>query len=51
MSIKNYITEFDDPANRPKNLEVEPEEEVDADAKGPYILHSDMKKAMKKDDG
>jgi hypothetical protein len=33
--------------NRPKNLEVEPEEEVDADEKGPYVLRSEVEKAIK----
>jgi len=35
---KNYITELHDRPNQPVTLEVEPEEEVDADEKGPYIL-------------
>ena len=33
--------------NRPVTLEVEPEEEVDADEKGPYILQSEVEKAIK----
>ena len=37
---ENYITELHDRPNRPVTLEVEPEEEVDADEKGPYILQS-----------
>jgi hypothetical protein len=37
---KNYITELHDRRNRPQNLEVETEEEVDTDEKGPYILQS-----------
>jgi hypothetical protein len=35
---ENYIMELHDRPNRPVTLEVEPEEEVDADEKGPYIL-------------
>jgi len=31
-----------------ETLEVEPEEEVDTDEKGPYILQSEVKKAIKK---
>jgi len=31
-----------DRPNRPETLEVEPEEEVDTDEKGPYILQSYM---------
>jgi hypothetical protein len=34
---ENYITELCDQPNQPENLEVQPEEEVDAE-KGPYIL-------------
>ena len=34
---ENYITELYDRPNRPKTLEVEPEEEVDTDEKGPHI--------------
>jgi len=34
---ENCITELCDQPNRPENLEVQPEEEVDAE-KGPYIL-------------
>ena len=34
----NYITELYDQPNRPDNLQAEPEEEVDADWKGPYII-------------
>ena len=44
---ENYITELHDRPNRPVTLEVEPEEEVDADEKGPYILRSEVKKAIK----
>jgi hypothetical protein len=44
---ENYITELHDRPNRPKTLKVEPEEEVDADEKGPYILQSEVEKAIK----
>ena len=37
---EHYITELYNRPNRPEPLEVEPEEEEDADDKGPYILHS-----------
>ena len=36
-----------DRTNRPETLEVEPEEEVDTNDKGPYILHSEVEKAIK----
>ena len=45
---ENYITELHDRPNRPKTLEVEPEEEVDADEKGPYILQSEVEKPSRK---
>ena len=35
---ENYITELYDRPNRLETLEVEPEEEVDTDEIGPYIL-------------
>jgi hypothetical protein len=38
---------IEDQHNRPVTLEVEPEEEVDADEKGPYILQSEVEKAIK----
>jgi hypothetical protein len=44
---KNYITELYDRANRPEHVEVEPEAEVDEDKKGPYILQSEVEKAIK----
>jgi len=44
---ENYITELHDRSNRPETLEVEPEEEVDADEKSPYILQSEVEKAIK----
>ena len=43
----NYITELHDRPNRPETLEVQPGEEVDADEKGPYILQSEVEKAIK----
>ena len=36
-----------DQPNRPETLEIEPEEEVDTDEKGPYILQSQVGKAIK----
>jgi hypothetical protein len=45
--LENYITELHDRPNRPVTLEVEPEEEVDADEKGLYILRSEVEKAIK----
>jgi hypothetical protein len=44
---ENFITELRDQPNRPETLEVEPEEEADADEKGPYILQSETEKAIK----
>ena len=44
---ENYITELYDRPNRPETLEVEPEEEVDSDEKGPHILQSEVEKAIK----
>ena len=32
----------------PENLKVNPEEEVDADEKGPYVFQIEMEKAVKK---
>jgi hypothetical protein len=43
---ENYITELYDRLNLPETLEVEPEEEVDTDEKGPYILQSEVEKAI-----
>ena len=45
---ENYITELYDRPNRPETLEVEPEEDVDTDDKGPHILQNEVKKAIKK---
>ena len=44
---ENYITELYDRPNWPETLEVEPEEEVGTDQKGPYILQSEVEKASK----
>jgi hypothetical protein len=44
---ENYITELHDRPNRPVFPEFEPEEEVGADEKGPYILQSEVEKAIK----
>ena len=44
---ENYITELYDRPNRPENLDVEPEDEVDTDEKGPCILQSKVEKAIK----
>jgi hypothetical protein len=44
---ENYITKLHDRPNRPVTLEVKPEEEVDADKKDPYILQSEVEKAIK----
>ena len=44
---ENYITELYDRPNRPENLEVETEEKVDTDEKGPYIFQSEVEKALK----
>ena len=45
--LDNYITELCNWPNQPQNLEVEPEEEADADEKGPYILQCEVEKAIK----
>jgi len=44
---ENYITELYDRPNQLETLEVKPEEEVDTDEKGPYILQSEVEKATK----
>ena len=44
---ENHITELYHRPNRPENLEVEPEEEVDTDEKGSYILQRKVEKAIK----
>jgi hypothetical protein len=43
---ENYITELYDRANQPEHPEVETEAEVDKDEKVPYILQSEMEKAI-----
>jgi hypothetical protein len=45
---ENYNTELHDRPNRHETLEVEPEEEVDADEKSSYILQSEVIKFIKK---
>jgi hypothetical protein len=45
---ENYITELYNRRNQLETLEVEPEEEVDIDEKGPYILQSEVEKAIMK---
>jgi len=45
--MNHLKTELHDRPNRPVTLEVEPEEEVDADEKGTYILQSEVEKAIK----
>jgi hypothetical protein len=44
---EKYVTQLYDRPNRPETPEVEPEEEVDTDKKGPYILQSEVEKAIK----
>jgi hypothetical protein len=43
---ENYIAELYNGPNRRETLEVEPEEEVDTDEKGPYILQRDRKSVV-----
>jgi len=43
----NYITELNDQCNQPDNIQVKPEEEVDADEKGPYIFQNEVEKFIK----
>jgi hypothetical protein len=43
---ENNHTELHIRPNRPETLEVKPEEEVDADEKGLYILQSEVEKAI-----
>jgi len=38
---ENYITELYDQPDRPETLDTEPEEKVDTNEKGPYILRSE----------
>jgi hypothetical protein len=42
-----FVEELYDRANRPENLNVEPEEQVDKDHKGPHLLRSEVEKAIK----
>ena len=42
---ENYVTELYDRPNRLETLEVEPEEEVDTDENGPYILQGEVEKS------
>jgi broad-specificity NMP kinase len=44
---ENYITELYDRPNQPETLEAEPEKEVDTDEESPYILQSEVEKAIK----
>jgi len=44
---ENYITELYHRPNPPETLEVEPEEEVDTNEKGRYILQHEVEKAVK----
>jgi hypothetical protein len=44
---KNYITKLHDRPNWTETLEVEPEEEVETDENVPFILQSEMEKAIK----
>ena len=44
---EHYVAELYDRPNRPETLEVETEEEIDTDEKGPYILQSEVEKAIK----
>jgi hypothetical protein len=41
---KNYITQLYNRASRTENLKVKAKEELDANKKGPYILHTNWKK-------
>ena len=45
--MENFITELYDGPNRLGNLQVEPEENVQTDEKRPYVLHSEVEKAIK----
>ena len=47
LKIWENYTELYDRHNQPETLEVESEEEVDTDEKGPYILQSEVQKAIK----
>ena len=43
---ENYVTELYDRTNRPETIEVEPEEEVDSDKKGSFILQGEAEKVI-----
>ena len=45
---ENYVTELYDRPNRPETLEVEFEEEVETDEKGPHIYKVRWKKLSRK---
>ena len=47
QSQVSYITELYNQPNRLETVEVEPQEELDTDEKGPYILQSEVEKAIK----
>ena len=44
---ENCVAEQYDQTNRPETLEFAPEEEVDTDDRGPYILQSEVENAIK----
>ena len=44
---ENCVTDLYDRPNRPATVEVEPEEEVDTDEKGPYVLQGEVEKSIK----
>ena len=44
---ENYITELYDRPNRPETLDIEHEDEVDTDERGPCILQNEVEKAIK----
>jgi hypothetical protein len=44
---ENYVTELSDRPNQTETLGVESEEELDTYEKGPYILQSEVEKAIK----
>ena len=41
---EKYVSELYDRTNRPESVEIELEEEVDIDGKGPYILQIEVEK-------
>jgi hypothetical protein len=47
LYCRTCITKLHNQPNRPETLAVEPEEEVDADEKGPRILQSEVERATK----